>query len=176
MGVVLLTGCLQARASVIHPTGDTRTESGASATSIARTTSGEQPEPTAAQRDPDFSSVEINALVPLSSSHDSVRFHLAPGLRILGSQPKTPMFGLAVGADFERGFALESSVYVGNANDDTKVVEQSLDLFAGVTLDSAMMHSSIAIGPSAGILAMPGGHSELMIGLGLRFQHERPWR
>ena len=176
--LVLLAGCLRARATAVHPTEDARASNGTgSSTAIARAapSAREVPQPSA-EESTNLVSVELGALVPFTAAHDSTRIHVAPGVRVFGSQLSTVLFGVAVGADYVGsrgpGFALEGSVYVGNGGGDTAVIEQAIDLFAGVTV-SGRARTSVAVGPSVGMLAMPGGHSVVMVGLGLRLSGRR---
>jgi hypothetical protein len=46
-----------------------------------------------------------------------------------------------------------------------------VDVFAGYSLDARA--TSLAIGPSVGMLMMPGGGSVVMLGLGLRVSGAR---
>jgi hypothetical protein len=171
---LLLAGCLRARATVVHPTDLERSSGGSgSHTTIAREAPQAREVPPAAGASTNLVSVELGALVPLSATHESTRVHIAPGVRIFGSQVGSVLWGLAVGADFVGnrrgpGFALEGSVHVGNGGNDPDAIEQALDVFAGVTVHSSRTSTSIAIGPSVGVLGMPGGHSVVTVGLGLR--------
>lgn len=166
--VVLLAGCLRARATVVHPTELERSSGSGPNTTIAREAS-ETPE--TATPSSNIGSVELGVLIPFRNNRDSARVHIAPGLRIFNSDAKTVLAGVAVGADFVNRFALEGSVYIGDGHDDPEVIEQVVDLFAGLTMDARS--TSIAIGPSVGLLMMPGGNSVVMVGLGLRFAGAR---
>ena len=168
---LLLVGCLRARATAIYPSEHERSSGGpAVGGSIARTDPANaitQPanDPSAAN----LVSFEVGALFPFQTS-DSTRVHIAPGARIFGSQLDALLFGVAVGAELVRpgrpGFTIEGSLHAGNINSDPKTIDQALDVFAGVTLQSK--RSSVAVGPSVGILASPGGQSVVMFGLGVR--------
>ena len=163
--VLLLSGCLRARATVVHPTDIERSSGGGgSSTTIARGSSN-TPETTAASTN--IGSVELGALIPFRTHRDSARVHIAPGVRVFGSDAGNVLFGVAVGADFVNRFTLEGSVYIGDGHDDPEVIDQAVDLFTGITMDAGS--TSFAIGPSVGLLMMPGGHSTVMVGLGLRF-------
>lgn len=166
---VLLAGCLRARATVVHPTEHERSSNGLGGTAIARTApAGEISQP--APESSSLGSLEVGALVPFKL--DTARVHLAPGVRIFDSHPGRALFGVAVGADFLNrrgpGFALEGSVHAGNSSSDTTVIVQAVDVFAGITFQPGRTPMSWAIGPSLGMLGMPGGHSVVMMGLGLR--------
>jgi hypothetical protein len=172
---VLLAGCLRARATVVHPTELVRTSSDSgSTTAIARTTPAASEVPQVDDSSTNLISVELGALIPFGAHESSAHIHVAPGVRIFGSQASSPLWGVAVGADFVGkgrgpGFALEGSVHVGNGGNDPEIIDQALDVFAGVTVHASRRTStSIAIGPSVGVLGMPGGHSVVMVGLGLR--------
>ena len=151
---------------MVHPTDLERSQTSNGRNSIARTDSPTIDTPPDASSN--LMSVEVGALVPFETGRAHV--HLAPGARYFGSPASSVLFGVAVGADFENqhgpGFALEGSVYAGNSSSDLRHVEDSIDLFAGVTLPSK--HGAIAVGPSAGMIGMPGGHSVMTLGLGLR--------
>jgi hypothetical protein len=159
---VLLAGCVRARATVVHPTDTER----------------QAPEPSPAS--PDLWSVELGALVPFEAgARDPIHVHIAPGVRLFGSQPSAPLWGVAIGADVLRasratGFAFEGAVYLGNGGNDPAAIEQAIDLFAGVAVHArrsvltSSIDSAIAVGPSIGILGMPGGHAVVMYGLGIR--------
>ena len=167
--VVLLAGCLRARATVVHPTELERSSHSGPNTTIARDTS-ENPDPETASAN--IGSIELGVLIPFRNNRDSARVHIAPGIRILKADDETVLAGVAIGADFVNRFALEGSVYFGDGQGgDPEAVDQVMDLFAGVTMDARS--TSIAIGPSVGLLAMPGGTSIVMFGLGLRFTGAR---
>jgi len=162
--VVLLAGCLRARATVVHPT-DVERSSNSAGTSIARETS-ETPEETAASTS-NIGSIELGVLIPFRNNRNSARVHIAPGIRILKGDDETVLAGVAIGADFVNRFALEGSVYFGDGqNGDPEAIDQVMDVFAGVTMDARS--TSIAVGPSVGLLSMPGGNSIVMFGLGVR--------
>jgi hypothetical protein len=165
--VVFLAGCLRARATAIHPTEIERSTSGSGGKTIARTTS-ETPESDASTS---LGSVEVGGSFMFRNDRDSARVHIAPGVRIFNSEPGNLLFGVAVGADFRNDFALEGSVYVGDGHDDPAAIEQVVDVFAGYSLDARS--TSLAIGPSVGMLMMPGGGSVVMLGLGLRVSGAR---
>jgi hypothetical protein len=169
--LVLLAGCLRARATVVHQTGVEHT-SGGSGSTIARVDPArevpEGPEPIANRM-----SLELGALVPFKNVNETTRIHIAPGVRYFGGDHGSVLFGVAVGADYEGdhggpGFALEGSIHAGNSSPDLQVIEQAVDLFAGVTVRSRRTQSAIAIGPSIGLLGLPGGQSVMTFGLGLR--------
>jgi hypothetical protein len=109
---------------------------------------------------------EVGALIPFRNGHSSTRVHIAPGIRIFSSNPETVLAGVAIGADFANRFALEGSIYVGDGDSDPAVIEQVVDLFAGMTMTARA--TTIAVGPSVGMLMMPGGNSGVMVGFGLR--------
>ena len=159
---LLLTGCLRARATVIHPTELTRSSHTGPNNSIARTAS-ETPEVESPEMS-NISSLELGVLVPFRKDADSARVHIAPGIRVFDTG--MVMGGVALGADFKNRFALEGSVYFGDGHADPTVIEQAVDLFGGVTTD--VRSTSLAIGPSVGLLMMPGGNSVVMVGLGVR--------
>jgi hypothetical protein len=165
--VVLLAGCLRARATAIHPTELERSSGGSGGQTIARTTS----ETSETDASTSLGSVEVGGSFTFRKDRESARVHIAPGVRIFNSDPGTPLFGVAVGADFRNHFALEGSVYVGDGHDDPAVIEQVVDVFAGYSLDARA--TSLAIGPSVGMLMMPGGGSVVMLGLGLRVSGAR---
>jgi hypothetical protein len=155
---------------VVHPTDHERS-SGDRGSTIARlapaTSDTSQPADTSSK----LGSLELGAMVPFPL--ETARVHLAPGVRIFDSHPGSVLFGVAVGADFfgngrGPGFALEGSVHAGNSGPDPTLIVQAVDLFAGVTLRPARTPMSVAVGPSLGILGMPGGQSVVMLGLGLR--------
>jgi hypothetical protein len=164
--VVLLAGCLRARATVVHPTELSRSNPTGPGTSIARASS-ESPQDLDAETPGTLGSIELGVLVPFRSNRNSARVHIAPGIRILNSDAENVLAGVAIGADFVNRFALEGSVYFGDGGGgDPTVIDQVMDLFAGVTMDARS--TSIAIGPSVGLLSMPGGSSIVMFGLGVR--------
>jgi len=117
-------------------------------------------------------SVELGALVPFRNPHQSTRIYLAPGARIFGGDHGSVLWGVSVGADVDTGrgpgFALEGSVHAGDSSSDSKVIEQALDIFTGITLHSDRASSTLAIGPSFGVLGLPGGHSVFTLGLAVR--------
>jgi hypothetical protein len=171
--VILLAGCLRARATAVHPTGIERVNGGPG--SPGAITRGGTPlmrevpqQPTEASTN--LASLELGAMVTFNTPPDSPRVHLAPGVRIFGAN--SVLFGVAVGTDFVNrrrgsGLALEGSVHAGGGDsNDPTTIQVALDMFAGVTLHSR--YSAVAIGPSIGLLGMPGGHSVVMLGLGLR--------
>ena len=166
--ICLLAGCLRARATAVHPTELERSTSSSPGTAIARETSET---PDASSSSSNLGSIELGVLIPFRSNRDSARVHIAPGIRIFNSDADTVLAGVAVGADFPNRFALEGSVYIGDGRADPEVIEQVVDVFAGVTM--AARPTSIAIGPSVGLLMMPGGHSVVMVGLGLRLSGAR---
>ncbi|MEO8707000.1 MAG: hypothetical protein ABI867_43635 [Kofleriaceae bacterium] len=177
---VLLAGCLRARATVIHPTELERSGGAGTHTTIARTAPATRETPSEVVESPTLASVELGALLAFDGTRGSARVHVAPGIRIFSSQLSQVLFGVAVGADFVRdhgpGFAIEGSYHAGNGGNDPLVIEQALDLFAGVSMHSKnRVSASMAIGPSVGVLAMPGGHSVVMVGLGLRLTGGRTY-
>lgn len=160
--VVLLTGCLRARATVIHPTELTRSSHTGPDNSIARTASE-----TPAVEAPELSnigSLELGVMVPFRKDSDSARVHIAPGIRMFDTG--MVMAGVAIGADFKNRFALEGSAYFGDGGADPTVYEHAVDIFGGITTD--VRSTSLAIGPSVGMLMMAGGNSVVMVGLGVR--------
>lgn len=166
----LLTGCLRARATVVHPTDHERSSSGTGGSTIARIDPAVDEVPTPAGAPANLGSFELGAVVPFELPHASV--HLSPGVRIFNSHPDAVLFGVAVGADFlgERrgpGLALEGSVHAGNSSADRSVIVQAVDVFAGVTMNRRAP-VTWAVGPSVGMLGMPGGASVVTVGLGLR--------
>jgi len=172
VGLVFLAGCVRARTTVVHLTDVERT-SGGRGSVIARVDPTQQ-QPEAPQQSANLASVELGALVPFKNINDSTRVHIAPGVRIFNNHADKPLFGVAVGADFEphaggTGFALEGSIHAGDSSPDVTVIEQALDLFTGVTFHARSMESTIAVGPSLGILGLPGGQSVITVGLGVRF-------
>jgi hypothetical protein len=184
--VVLAAGCLRARATVVHATDLERSHSSGSTTAIAREAPQvraaplEREAPQRAGESANLGSVELGAMLPLTTNRDAARVHIAPGVRIFSSQASSVLWGVAVGADFVRsrrgpGFAVEGSLHLGNGGNDPEAIEQALDLFAGVTVHSSRPSTSIAIGPSVGVLGMPGGHSVVMVGLGLRLTSGRSY-
>ncbi len=174
---VLLAGCLRARATVVHSTGHEGGSRGLGDSAIARTAPAADEVSAPPDTNPNLGSLELGALVPFTL--ESARVHLAPGVRIFDSHPGRVLFGVAVGADFlgkrrGPGFALEGSVHAGNSSPDTTVVVQAVDVFAGVTMQSNRTPMTFAIGPSLGMLGMPGGHSVVTMGLGLRVTSRGP--
>jgi len=171
-------GCLRARATVVHPTDHERASSGAGGSTIARLPAVDQPPVPAPSGVPaNLGSFEVGALVPFELP--TARVHLAPGVRMFDSHPGAVLFGAAVGADFRGrrggpGFALEGSVHAGNSSPDRTVIVQAVDVFAGITLHASRFASAIAIGPSLGMLGLPGGASVVTLGLGLRFTTATP--
>ncbi len=174
---VMLAGCLRARATIVHETGVERTSGGKGST-IARVDPAREvpdaPEEPVANR----MSLELGALVPFKAINETTRVHIAPGVRYFGGEHGSVLFGVAVGADYVGehggpGFALEGSIHAGNSSPDLQVIEQAIDLFAGVTLRSRHAQSTIAVGPSVGVLGLPGGHSVMTFGLGLRVTGNR---
>ena len=169
VGLVFLAGCLRARTTVVHLT-DVERSSGGRGSVIARVDPTRET-PQAPEQSPNLASLELGALVPFKNINDSTRVHLAPGIRVFNGQGGSMLFGVAVGADFEPrsgpGFALEGSVHAGDSSPDPTHIEQALDLFTGVTFRAR--DTTLAVGPSLGLLGLPGGHSIVMIGLGLRF-------
>ena len=170
--LVLVGGCLRARATVVHPTDHER-DSGASGSTIARTlpaaSEAEQPDPSSIPSN--LGSIEVGAIVPFTL--DTATVHIAPGLRVFNSHPDAPLFGVAVGADFlgkrrGPGFALEGSVHAGSSGNDPSLIVQAVDVFGGITLHGKRAPMTWAVGPSVGILGMPGGHSVYTFGLGIR--------
>jgi len=172
---VLLAGCVRARMTVVHPTNVERTSGGRGAT-IARVDPAGTADPVHDAPQPAEAanrvSVELGALVPFGTVRESTRIYLAPGARIFGGDHGSVLWGVSVGADFANGrgpgLAVEGSVHAGDSSSDTQVIEQALDVFAGVTLRADRLSSTVAIGPSFGVLGLPGGHSVLTIGLALR--------
>ena len=177
---VLLVGCVRARATAVTPTDLERTNGGTNTHgAIARTAPSQvevPPDEAPAAHAPSPVSIELGAMIALSGPHDAARVHLAPGVRIFGSRVDAPLWGVAAGVDFlgnrrGPGFALEGSVYAGSGGGTyPDTVETALDLFAGITMHART--SAIAIGPSVGLLAMPGGESVVMLGLGVRVTNE----
>jgi hypothetical protein len=167
IGLVLyllcLVGCLRARATVVHPTGLERTTSGGGET-IARGAS--VPEMETPDANANIGSIEVGAMFPFRNGHSTTRVHIAPGIRIFSSNRETVLAGVAIGADFANRFALEGSVYVGDGYSDPEVIDQAVDIFAGMTMSARS--TTIAVGPSLGMLMMPGGNSAVMLGVGLR--------
>lgn len=168
---LLLTGCLRARATVVHATDHERDSTSTGGSTIARTNPAIEPPAAPDESSANLGSIELGAVVPFELPHTNV--HLAPGVRIFNSHPDHPLFGVAVGADFlgnrrGPGFALEGSVYAGNSNPDVSVIVQAVDLFAGVTLGRQRTPVTWAIGPSVGMIGLPGGASVVTLGLGLR--------
>ncbi len=176
---------------MVHPTDHERDSSGTGGGTIARTkpAADELPTPAPEGSPANFGSLELGAVVPFELPHASV--HLAPGVRIFNSHPDAVLFGVAVGADFlgnrrgpgpyngtnanpagkptlGPGFALEGSMYAGNSSPDRSVIVQAVDVFAGVTMSSRRTRVTWAVGPSVGMLGMPGGASVVTLGLGLR--------
>ncbi len=158
---------------MVHPTDQARDSSGTGGVTIARTTPAAEEVPTPAPEGPpaNLGSLELGAVVPFELPH--ARVHLAPGVRIFNSHPDAVLFGVAVGADFlgnrrGPGFALEGSVHAGNSSSDRSVIVQAVDVFAGVTMSSRRTPVTWALGPSVGMLGMPGGASVVTLGLGLR--------
>src|SRR5687768_12613650 len=92
--VVLLAGCLRARATVVHPTEHERSSNSGSSTTIARGTS-ETPEPAPSSN---IGSLEVGALFPFRNNRDTARVHIAPGIRVLQADDTTLMAGVAIGA------------------------------------------------------------------------------
>ena len=157
---------------MVHPTDHEGGRASAGAT-ISRTAPAVDQMPTPAPAGPpsNLGSLELGGVVPFELPHASV--HLSPGVRIFNSHPDAVLFGVAVGADFlgDRrgpGFALEGSVHAGNSSPDRSVIVQAVDLFAGVTMTSRRTPVTWAVGPSVGMLGMPGGASVVTVGLGLR--------
>jgi len=169
--VVLLTGCLRARATVVHPTELERSSHSNSDTSIARTPSETPEAPETATPSSNLGSIELGVMFPFRNNRNSARVHIAPGIRIFNSDAEAVFAGVAIGADFRNRFAVEGSLYIGDAHGDLEAIDQVVDLFAGVTMDARS--TSIAVGPSVGLLMMPGGRSVAMFGLGLRFTGAR---
>ena len=169
---VLLAGCVRARVTAVHPTQAEHTASGAgSGMTIARTAPASEVSNPPADTSANLVSVELGALVPFRT--ETANVHIAPGVRMFSGQGGSILWGTAVGADFfgnRRGpwFALEGSIFAGNSSNDRNHIVQALDLFTGVTVHSKAASSSIAIGPSLGILGLPGGHSNVIVGLGIR--------
>lgn len=171
---VLLTGCLRARATVVHPTDHVRDSSGNGGSTIARTNPASEvstPTPSPEGSPANLGSIELGAMVPFKLPHANV--HIAPGVRIFNQHPDAVLFGAAVGADFlgnrrGPGFALEGSIHAGNSSPDRSVIVQAVDVFAGVTLTSRRAPMTWAVGPSVGMLGLPGGASVVTLGLGLR--------
>lgn len=163
--LVGLVGCLRACATVVHPTDIERTGGGGGET-IARSAAPQEPTEDGAT----LGSIEVGALIPFNNGHSSTRVHLAPGVRIFSANPETVLAGLAVGADFANGFALEGSVHVGDGMSNPAVIDQVVDVFAGMTIKASS--TTLAVGPSVGLLMMPGAHSNVMIGFGLRLTSE----
>lgn len=156
---------------MVHPTDQERDSTGTGGGTIARTNPAiEVPTPAPEGPPTNLGSLELGAVVPFELSHASV--HLAPGVRIFNSHPDAVLFGVAVGADFlgnrrGPGFALEGSVHAGNSSSDRSVIVQAVDVFAGVTMNSRRTRVTWAVGPSVGMLGMPGGASVVTLGLGL---------
>jgi hypothetical protein len=124
--------------------------------------------------------MELGVPLRIDALDGASRIHIAPGARIFASQADEVLWGVAVGIDYVGhrrgpGLALEASVHIGNGNNDPTIIDQTLDLFAGVTLDSRRTSSTIAVGPSIGVLAMPGNNSVVMVGLGIRLSSGRSY-
>jgi hypothetical protein len=167
--MVLLAGCLRARATAVHPT---EAQSVSGDTGPGPALARQAPQPSGESESSNLASMELGAVFGFDSL-DSARVHVAPGVRIFDSQSKNLLWGVAVGYDYvgrgrRTGLALEGSAYVGNAGGNTAIIEQAIDVFAGVTVHSERAATSVAVGPSVGMLAMPGGNSVVMVGLGLR--------
>jgi hypothetical protein len=161
-----LVGCIRARATVVHPTELEPAGSGGGETIARAASPQESTEPRS-----NLGSIELGALIPFRNGHSSTRVHLAPGIRIFSSNHETVLAGVAIGADFANRFALEGSIYIGDGDSDPEVIDQAVDLFAGVTMNARS--TTIAVGPSVGMLMMPGGNSSVMVGFGLRVTGDR---
>jgi hypothetical protein len=174
---VLLTGCLRARATMIHPTELGRVSGTGSHASITRTapSSEQPPAPQSVDESTRIGSLELGALIAFGGTHDSARVHIAPGVRIFRNDVTSVLGGVAVGVDFPRGFAFEGSLHAGGGGNDPNTVQVAADVFAGFTLHSSSTSTSIAVGPSVGLLGLPGGHSVVMLGLGLRLTSGRSY-
>jgi hypothetical protein len=169
--LVLLAGCLRARATVVHPTNLERSHNSSGADPVIARQAPHAVEVSQPQPDDggtNLASIELGAVIPF----DDTRVHLAPGVRIFNAN--SVLWGIAVGADFgpnrhRPSFALEGSLYAGDGPVASNTVQTTVDLFAGVAIASRRSAiSSIAIGPSIGVLGMPGGHTVVTVGLGLR--------
>ena len=164
--VVLLAGCLRARATVVHPTDVEHSSHSGPDTTIARETSETPAEETTTSAS-NIGSLELGVMIPFRNNRNSARIHIAPGIRIIKGDDETVLAGVAIGADFVNRFALEGSAYFGDGqNGDPAAIDQVMDLFAGVTMGARS--TSIAIGPTGGQLTKPGGNSIVMFGLGVR--------
>ena len=162
---------MRVRTTAVHLTDVDRTSGGRGST-IARIDPTHET-PQAPEQSPNLASLELGALVPFKNINDTTHVHIAPGVRIFNNHADKPLFGVAVGADYEPrnggpGFALEGSIHAGDSSPDLTVIEQALDLFTGVSFHSNRASTTFAVGPSLGILGLPGGHSVVTIGLGLR--------
>lgn len=169
---IALAGCVRVRATVVHPTEHARESSGASGSTIARTAPATDVVPDPPEQRQNLGSLELGAMVPFDA-YGGVQVHLAPGVRIFDSHPGSILWGVAVGADWRGsrggpGFALEGSVHAGSSGSDRTLIVQAVDVFTGVTIHPHRAPMSMAIGPSLGVLGMPGGASVITVGLGFR--------